>query len=129
MHFQWRILTLTGLLLCGAVCPLVWAQAFGSTTHDKTKPVSLITFSVTQRALLPPTITVAPGRYMVRVKNGIVKGELNVVLSNSAASRSGRLKLESTKGRAVAYFDLDPGEYTVRVDEFPKLSAVVVVKP
>ena len=102
-------------------------QTFGASSHDRSQAVALITFSVDHRTLSPSSVTVKPGRYLVRLRNGLTYKDLSLNIEAPAKAKSGKVNVLNGKGKGGSYFDLEIGAYEVSVEGYAQFRAQIVV--
>ena len=106
-------------------------QAFGGVAHDRSKPVTMITFVATIRGISPPVMTLPAGRYMFRLRNAVTKDPLTFAIADDKAAKRADVAVKKDESRGHAFFDLDAGQYDLRVAGAPDgmKATIVVNKP
>jgi hypothetical protein len=86
-----------------------------------------LTFRLRLNSLQPPTVTIPEGRYVVRVINGLVIGDITVQIEDAQKTRLADKQVRKQAPKFTAFTDLMQGTYTVRVLGKPQWSSTIIV--
>lgn len=92
--------------------------------------IRILTFRLTANRIIPATITVPKGRYLIRVNNGVFSGPVTVDLLRGAAQgeRIGMKNVPAGRGRDSLETELTPGQHTLRVSPRANWVAQITVQ-
>jgi hypothetical protein len=86
-----------------------------------------LTFQLRLNSLQPAAMIVPEGRYVVRVINGLVIGDITVQIEDAQKTRLAEKQVRKQAPKFTAFTDLKQGTYTVRVLGKPQWSSTIIV--
>lgn len=124
------LLVVLTYLLSGApasVSAFAEVQSSSSATAKTSPPIGILVFHVTTNALSPAKLTVSPGRYVLRVRNGISVSKPIVTLTAPTAAKLVNKQPQGQSQSTQDLIDLTPGTYTLSVGTSGSRTAVILV--
>jgi hypothetical protein len=97
--------------------------------HIQTHP---ITFTLLHRRITPDVVTVKPGQYNIRFRNGMITAPITFDLGRKgvASQATDAVNVDHVHSSiAHGFFFLPPGTYEVVVREYPQYKATIQVAP
>jgi hypothetical protein len=99
-----------------------------SQTVQNADPIRALTFTLAHRELTPSTLTVKPGLYLLRLRNGMIAGDVGFTLTESSTKKNTQVPLNQGHGKGYLKYRLQAGAYDLSVDGFPQWKATITVK-
>lgn len=111
-----------------ALALLAYPQSQSRLVNDqKTGTYQILDFRLRLNSILPATVTVPEGRYLIRLSNGITPDEIPVVLDDDKGAKVVEDNQGRGQGKSTRLVDLKPGVHRIYVPGRAQWSASITV--
>lgn len=123
------IVRLTMTLALACISQMAYGQSANTIerTHDRSKPITMLTFTIQYGAIWPREVSIPAGQYNLRLRNGMFVGDVTLQLSTDAGKKTTSLTIDKKNGKASGIVHLNNGTYELSVVNRPDLKATIQV--
>jgi hypothetical protein len=89
--------------------------------------IKTLRFRIEMKSMVPASVTVPQGRYLIQVSNSVVLAPITIQLDTSDGKRAIEATSPVGRSRSGGFVNLTPDTYTLHVRSRPEWSAQIVV--